>query len=543
MSSGATENGSKGSYSDGFRVLFSHPAMVAIHKPADVAMDEPECTPAEDQSEAVTSLPPTNYSLPRSTVSSWAYSYMKTHGIYDAMHDALERKNQRRKQLKFVHQLDYGTSGVLCLAFTKLMAQRLAHCFEMRTTRKWYIALLDGDTPNRLPLLHQDAERLFASGSTLASSGKDCSNGCDAVPSFSRLEDGSTVNGARKKMWRAEDAKNHSEEEFGDGDGEHPAGARQRVIELSSRERREEMKHAFRLEFFDENRKMYLRPRQLFRCVEGTDTSSKGGEPATGVRLCCSCKQDSYNGATDPLTDDVEGGAGRCCALCEVEAAFEEHTLVDISLPIGKDGDDEKGFRMCVGGENPREGVTSLLVLGHGLLRPHSSASPYPVTKVLLMPRTGRRHQLRLHTWALGQPILGDVTYGALPPPSWGGLLRGDGLPEGQIRCRSETSSAPHTGEEGGPHASPHLWPRMYLHAWRLAVPFCFPAGQEQVKAEENSRGVRDHKCPTSAPSPDLSDRKRMRRERLGMEDAVGNAIQRGEWSDVITTDPFVLGP
>jgi len=44
-----------------------------------------------------------------------------------------------------------------------------------------------------------------------------------------------------------------------------------------------------------------------------------------------------------------------------------------------------------------------------------------PVTKVLLQPRTGRRHQLRLHMAITGHAILGDVTYeqgsGSQHPP------------------------------------------------------------------------------------------------------------------------------
>ena len=35
-----------------------------------------------------------------------------------------------------------------------------------------------------------------------------------------------------------------------------------------------------------------------------------------------------------------------------------------------------------------------------------------PATKLLLKPKTGRRHQLRLHCAALGHPIVGDATYG-----------------------------------------------------------------------------------------------------------------------------------
>lgn len=36
----------------------------------------------------------------------------------------------------------------------------------------------------------------------------------------------------------------------------------------------------------------------------------------------------------------------------------------------------------------------------------------YPVTKVKLIPWTGRRHQLRMHMAVLGYPVLGDATYG-----------------------------------------------------------------------------------------------------------------------------------
>ncbi len=36
------------------------------------------------------------------------------------------------------------------------------------------------------------------------------------------------------------------------------------------------------------------------------------------------------------------------------------------------------------------------------------------MTKVRLTPRTGRRHQLRVHCLCLGHPIVGDFTYNAM---------------------------------------------------------------------------------------------------------------------------------
>lgn len=50
--------------------------------------------------------------------------------------------------------------------------------------------------------------------------------------------------------------------------------------------------------------------------------------------------------------------------------------------------------------------TTIVFVLGHG------QYLEQPVTKVLLRPLTGRRHQLRLHLSHHGFPIVGDVTYG-----------------------------------------------------------------------------------------------------------------------------------
>ncbi len=43
-----------------------------------------------------------------------------------------------------------------------------------------------------------------------------------------------------------------------------------------------------------------------------------------------------------------------------------------------------------------------------------------PVTRVVLIPETGRTHQLRIHCQQLGHPILGCDLYGGLLPPGTG---------------------------------------------------------------------------------------------------------------------------
>jgi RluA family pseudouridine synthase len=80
-----------------------------------------------------------------------------------------------------------------------------------------------------------------------------------------------------------------------------------------------------------------------------------------------------------------------------------------INAPITEDKTDLSGFRMCID-DTGRESETILQVLARGSYLKEGRDS-VPVTKVLLKPKSGRRHQLRLHTKHIGHPIVGDATY------------------------------------------------------------------------------------------------------------------------------------
>jgi len=54
---------------------------------------------------------------------------------------------------------------------------------------------------------------------------------------------------------------------------------------------------------------------------------------------------------------------------------------------------------------------TSAMANGRGS-RFNAARSPVVVTRLRLVPFTGRTHQLRLHLAAIGHPILGDDLYG-----------------------------------------------------------------------------------------------------------------------------------
>lgn len=96
-----------------------------------------------------------------------------------------------------------------------------------------------------------------------------------------------------------------------------------------------------------------------------------------------------------------------------VNGHVEGQATRDINLAIGEDTRyEDSSKKMCTELEpefckNSRKSQTRLTVLAFGIYRNQN------ITKVLLQPITGRRHQLRLHCSSIGHPILGDFTYGS----------------------------------------------------------------------------------------------------------------------------------
>ena len=92
--------------------------------------------------------------------------------------------------------------------------------------------------------------------------------------------------------------------------------------------------------------------------------------------------------------------------------------------------------------------------------RREAEADWQPVTLVRLFPKTGRRHQLRVHLEAIGHPILGDPLYGH-PDDFYLARIRGEADPRVAA------------GEPG----------RLLLHCERLVFPDPNGPGNIDVRA------------------------------------------------------------
>jgi 23S rRNA pseudouridine1911/1915/1917 synthase len=103
-----------------------------------------------------------------------------------------------------------------------------------------------------------------------------------------------------------------------------------------------------------------------------------------------------------------------------------------IELAIGRDSKERKKFSART--SRPKESVTEYHVdRRYGKVAAH----------VLLYPRTGRTHQLRVHLTSLGHPILGDQTYGGRKVCTLGQIE----IPRVMLHARTLGFQHPLTGE------------------------------------------------------------------------------------------------
>lgn len=121
--------------------------------------------------------------------------------------------------------------------------------------------------------------------------------------------------------------------------------------------------------------------------------------------------------------------------------------------------------------------LTKCTILNHGFYYSSSSSNLHerkiPVTKVMLEPHTGRRHQLRMHCLAMfGHSIFGDVTYSDYDDYKNYCIQNITDSKENRAVGTLVTEEKTHNTENYNNNVNfRDNCPRMCLHAWKLSIP------------------------------------------------------------------------
>ncbi|KAF0699863.1 Aste57867_9573 [Aphanomyces stellatus] len=333
---------------------------------------------------------------------------------------AMHRDYPEIEKFRWIHQLDFATSGVMCVGLTKESTANASVLFSKKCVEKEYVALVDGTMPFAPPRGHK-------------------------CVTFSRLAD--FVHDKENPQTKKQHEHKFTKSFKGPRTGPSLFAMDQGVVRR---------KHAAggvltpgEVEFL---RKMWndlpddVQQTYLVRAAQDKvrfDAQVKAME-------CQHLPQVRYD---IPLPKPATSSSSSMMARTQRQRSMSEHAPhpmvkrsrlssigddddVDVE-PMGYVFDDAiatsptDSFQMEISPAG-KVSTTVAFVLGHGVL------DGKPVTKVLLRPLSGRRHQLRLHLSHHGFPIVGDVTYG------------------------SEEDTAP----------------RMMLHAWKLNLKF--PSDQQR---------------------------------------------------------------
>ncbi len=311
--------------------------------------------------------------------------------------------------LKWVHQLDYATSGILCVARNKAAAALASAAFEERGTSKQYLAVVEGHVdPNKWPLYDKNqpllnAPSLDRKGGKRSHVGVHNQGLAPESHSITPTWQETVMHQTLQANLTALHSHLKARREMG-------AEVEEPLKPFSNPQGccYEELVH-------DSKRRKLLR-KALTTC--GIISEDVPASIAPTSTVSAPAHNQSEVEKTNQFSDErprtllfheaCETGIFRECAVSSEDSeSRKEEMQIYINMNVAEVPGD---FRCEIGHvNNPgklSETRVRILKLGYHRGR--------PVTKVLLLPFSGRRHQLRVHCRALGHPIVGDYTYGLL---------------------------------------------------------------------------------------------------------------------------------
>ena len=313
--------------------------------------------------------------------------------IESLLHKWLSENYSLPSETKWVHQLDFSTSGCLVVALHRAAARTASLAFEQRWTYKEYLAIVEGSMDISRFEISRLSSRLEEEKKTFQRRKTPKRRPGDEVKTWQDLAIQRNVDEYLKLLNQFE-----NKEEIGD---ENKKKELSRLLEIS------------REEYFVNNKarkelRKFLKRQGFPLPVQDTPLLASQ----------CIAKEDSSSSLLAEKTENTEKKKKKMDPLlyrlpstpmdqfyCNLPIAEVPNSFL---MQAADEDDKEEEY-----GEGEKRTTTSgqwsetlVHVLERGLLYQGRE-----VTKLRLVPLTGRRHQLRVHCAALGYPIVGDATY------------------------------------------------------------------------------------------------------------------------------------
>lgn len=297
------------------------------------------------------------------------------------------------------HQLDYATSGIVLVARSVAAANRARLMFEERRVKKVYLALVMGNVDGkRMPETQVNVVKWLALTEEAFRRGRKKRRN-DTFDGF--LPPHSMYNKWKKvKSGNASNKKKHPKKEDRSNDRLLDTVDWEKVwkpIEQALNEQAVSEETIYSISWKD--------LRSDYRTIQ-----TAFAEAATlyndTVRTKRATATETNSNTTTQLPTFFRPGSDDKDFFIHAPLADHPTAAFHMLLPPQlTDQAKEAGLHVGDDTLTYKPSLTKGTIVGHGTI------NGQPVTKVMLEPWTGRRHQLRVHMALLGHPIVGDMTY------------------------------------------------------------------------------------------------------------------------------------
>ena len=287
-------------------------------------------------------------------------------------------------ELRPCHQLDYATSGVLCVARTQEAASVTGTLFENRKVRKSYIAIVNGhlELEKSLPVLVLDHMQSSLQKLEKAYRNSRSKRRQDTFQGFQPPHALFNKYKSIKNNVRNDNKKKRKRPDILNED-------QWKQIWKPVKEQISDLSSLLRLDW-KQLCKQNVSWKRAFQQTADIHNSLLREELQNQQRLV----------PTLPMIFQIEGEEKSLYIYCPLAQVPDE-----FGMKIPPDKSDNESFLVGPKGLDYKPSLTKCTILET------ATYDGKPVTKVKLSPITGRRHQLRVHMTLCGHAILGDATY------------------------------------------------------------------------------------------------------------------------------------